>query len=132
MHGLDKIAAQDGHAGPHGQQDPGSPAARRDRETAVMGFDLPGLLAARRDQGYELHARHMNPQLPRMLHAIGFDKVYERADGCYLYDRDGDCYLDYLSGFGVFALGRNHPVIRRALGDVLDGGFADMAARPAR
>ena len=50
-----------------------------DLQTALMGFDLPGLLAARRGEGYELHARYLNPQLPRMLHAIGFDKVYERA-----------------------------------------------------
>ena len=92
-----------------------------------MGFDLPGLVATRRDQGYELHARHLNPQLPRMLHAIGFDKVYERGEGCYLYDRDGRRYLDYLSGFGVFAVGRNHPVVRRALTDVLDGELADLA-----
>jgi ornithine--oxo-acid transaminase len=106
---------------------PGLPGGCRDRETSVMGFDLPALLAARRDQGYELHARHLNPQLPRMLHAIGFDKVYERGEGCYLYDRDGSRYLDYLSGFGVFAVGRNHPVVRRSLNDVLDGGLADMA-----
>src|SRR6202044_2018813 len=67
------------------------------------------------------------PQLPRMLHAIGFDKVYERGEGCHLYDRDGRRYLDYLSGFGVFAVGRNHPVVRRALTDVLDGELADLA-----
>ena len=92
-----------------------------------MGFDLPGLLAARRGQGYELHARYLNPQLPRMLHAIGFDKVYERAEDAYLYDRAGDRYADFLAGFGVFALGRNHPVVRGALQDVLDGELADMA-----
>ena len=38
-----------------------------------------------------------------MLHAIGFDKVYERAEGAYLYDADGNQYADFLSGFGVFA-----------------------------
>src|SRR6266487_1026281 len=92
-----------------------------------MGFDLPSLLAARRGQGYELHARYLNPQLPRMLHAIGFDKVYERGEGAYLYDADGNRYADFLAGFGVFAVGRNHPVVRRALRDVLDGGLADMA-----
>jgi len=92
----------------------------------MMGFDLAGLLAARRGQGYELHARYLNPQLPRMLHAIGFDKVYERAEGAYLYDREGNRYADFLAGFGVFGLGRNHPVVRRALRDVLDGELADM------
>ncbi len=91
-----------------------------------MGFDLPGLLAARDGEGYELHARYLNPQLARMLHTIGFDRVYERAEGCYLYDRDGQRYADFLSGFGVFALGRNHPVVRKALHDMLDGERADL------
>jgi ornithine--oxo-acid transaminase len=91
-----------------------------------MGFDLPGLLAANDGRGYELHARYLNPQLARMLHTIGFDKVYERADGSYLYDRDGDRYLDFLSGFGVFALGHNHPVVRKALHDMLDRELADL------
>ncbi|HWG64688.1 MAG TPA: aspartate aminotransferase family protein [Streptosporangiaceae bacterium] len=91
-----------------------------------MGFDLPSQLTARRGQGYGLHARLLNPQLPRMLHAIGFDRVYERGEGAYLYDTDGNAYLDFLAGFGVFGVGRNHPVVRRALHDVLDGELADM------
>jgi ornithine--oxo-acid transaminase len=91
-----------------------------------MGFDLPGLLAGRRGQGYELHTRYLNPQLPRMLHAIGFDKVYERAEGAYLYDRDGNRYADFLAGFGVFGVGRNHPVVRGALHSMLDAELADM------
>jgi ornithine--oxo-acid transaminase len=91
-----------------------------------MGFDLPGLVTGRRGQGFELHARYLNPQLPRMLHTIGFDKVYERAEGAYLWDRDGNRYVDFLAGFGVFAAGRNHPVIRKALHDVLDAELADL------
>jgi ornithine--oxo-acid transaminase len=91
-----------------------------------MGFDLPGLVAGRRGQGYELHARYLNPQLPRMLHAIGFDQVYERAEGAYLYDRDGHRYADFLAGFGVFGVGRNNPVVRQALHSVLDAELADM------
>ena len=91
-----------------------------------MGFDLPGLLAERSGQGYELHARYLNPQRPRMLHAIGFDKVYERAEGAYLYDTEGRRYADFLSGFGVFGVGHNHPVVRKALHDVLDAELASM------
>jgi ornithine--oxo-acid transaminase len=91
-----------------------------------MGFDLPSLLTARRGEGYDLHARYLNPQLPRTLHAIGFDKVYERAEGTYLYDRDGNRYADFLAGFGVFGVGHNHPVVRKALRDVLDGELADL------
>jgi ornithine--oxo-acid transaminase len=91
-----------------------------------MEFDVPGLVAGRRGQGYELTARYLNPQLPRMLHTIGFDRVYERAEGAYLWDRDGNRYADFLAGFGVFAAGRNHPVIRKALHDVLDAELADL------
>jgi acetylornithine/succinyldiaminopimelate/putrescine aminotransferase len=61
-----------------------------------------------------------------MLHAIGFDKSYERAEGAYLYDGDGRRYADFLAGFGVYAVGRNHPVVRKALHDMLDAELADM------
>jgi ornithine--oxo-acid transaminase len=60
-----------------------------------------------------------------VLHAIGFDQVYQRAEGAYLYDTDGNAYVDFLAGFGVFAAGRNHPVIRQALHDALDAELAD-------
>ncbi|HEV2451459.1 MAG TPA: aspartate aminotransferase family protein [Streptosporangiaceae bacterium] len=91
-----------------------------------MDFDLRGLLAERSGQGYELSARYLNPQLSRMLRTIGFDRVYEKAEGGYLYDRDGNKYADFLTGFGVFGMGRNHPVIRQALHDMLDAELADL------
>ncbi len=89
-------------------------------------FDLGEVLRTRGPQRYELHRRYLNPQLPRMLHAIGFDKIYTRAQGAYLYDDDGHDYLDMLAGFGVFALGRHHPDVRQAMHDVLDAGLADL------
>ena len=92
----------------------------------MTGFDLTGLLAERGTERYELHARHLNHQLPRMLHTIGFDKVYERAEGAYFWDTEGQDYLDMLAGFGVMGLGRHHPVVRQALHDVLDASLADL------
>ncbi len=89
-------------------------------------FDLSQILRDQGPQRYELHRRYLNPQLPRMLHAIGFDKVYTRAEGAYLYDADGNDYLDMLAGFGVFALGRHQPEVRQAVHDVVDAGLADL------
>jgi ornithine--oxo-acid transaminase len=89
-------------------------------------FDLAALLSQRGDERYQLHARYGNPQLPRMLHAIGFDKVYTRAEGAYLYEADGTRYLDMLAGFGVFALGRHNPVVRQAIQDAMDADLADL------
>ena len=89
-----------------------------------MGFDLGAELAAVRGQGYEMHGRYLNPQMPRTLHTIGFDKDYVRGEGAYLYDTEGNAYADFLAGFGVFAAGRSHPVIKKALHDALDADFA--------
>jgi acetylornithine/succinyldiaminopimelate/putrescine aminotransferase len=89
-------------------------------------FDLRKLLADRARERYELHARHLNHQLPRMLHTIGFDKMYERAEGAHFWDAEGHDYLDMLAGFGVMGLGRHHPVVRRALHDVLDLDLPDL------
>ena len=85
-----------------------------------------GLLEQRGGEGYRLQSRYVNAQVPRMLHAIGFDKDFVRAEGPYYWDSDGNRYLDMLAGFGVHALGRNHPAIRAALREVLDAGLPDM------
>ncbi|MEU2155150.1 aspartate aminotransferase family protein [Streptomyces sp. NPDC019396] len=90
------------------------------------GFDLGRLLAERGGERYELHGRYLNHQLPRMLRTIGFDKVYERGEGAYFWDTDGNDYLDMLAGFGVMGLGRHHPVVRKALHDVLDASLPDL------
>ncbi|HEY3089122.1 MAG TPA: aspartate aminotransferase family protein [Jatrophihabitantaceae bacterium] len=92
----------------------------------MASFDLAALIAQRGDERYDLQSRYVNPQLSRTLHTIGFDKIYRRAEGAYLYDDAGIEYLDMLAGFGVFALGRHHPVVRQAIHDVIDLGLADL------
>ncbi len=105
---------------------PAAPALAGPATSGGKGFDLGALLAERGAERYELHARHLNHQLPRMLHTIGFDKVYERAEGAHFWDAEGHDYLDMLAGFGVMGLGRHHPVVRKALHDVLDASLADL------
>ena len=91
-----------------------------------MPFDLEDSLRARGAEKYDLFERHLNGQLVRVLRTIGFDVDYRRGEGAYLYDAEGRRYLDHLSGFGVFVMGRNHPAIAAALKQVLDGGLAGM------
>ncbi|MGH9295816.1 MAG: aminotransferase class III-fold pyridoxal phosphate-dependent enzyme, partial [Acidimicrobiales bacterium] len=85
-----------------------------------MSFDLHAVLDARRGENFRLHQEYLNPQLAKVLRTVGFDRFYERGEGCYLYDRDGARYLDFLSGFGVYALGRSHPAVKKALQDALE------------
>lgn len=66
-----------------------------------------------------LHARTINPQFVRMLRVLGFDRAWVRGENEYLYDAEGERYLDLLGGFGMYALGRNDPRIREALIEAL-------------
>jgi acetylornithine aminotransferase len=39
----------------------------------------------------------------------------ERGEGCYLYDRNGNRYLDFFGGLAVNALGYNHPRVKDSI-----------------
>ena len=91
-----------------------------------MGLDIAGLFAERESERYGLHTRHLNEQMVRVLKTIGYDVGFRTGRGAYLYDRDGAEYLDLLSGWGVFALGRNHPAIRDALKNALDADLPNL------
>src|SRR5438093_4455365 len=83
-----------------------------------MAFDLKEIVAARLGENYQLHERHVNPTLVAAQRVIGFDKVYARAEGAYLYDMDNQAYPDVLRGYSVFNIGRNHPMVLQAIRDV--------------
>lgn len=91
-----------------------------------MTRDFAALFAAHEAERYAMHSRHLNEQMVRVLRTIGYDVGFTRAAGPYLYDRAGARYLDLLSGFGVFALGRNHPKLRDALKSVLDAELPNL------
>jgi ornithine--oxo-acid transaminase len=81
--------------------------------------DFDGWLKEQAGRQYELHDQHINSSFVKMLKTIGFNKGYVRGEGPYLWDAEGNKYLDLLTGWGVFALGRNHPKVRAILQQVL-------------
>jgi ornithine--oxo-acid transaminase len=92
----------------------------------LVTFDLAALMADRHGENLDLHTRFMNPQLVNVLTTIGFDRRYLRGEGSYLIDDRGVRTLDFLSGFGVYALGRSHPVVKDALHQALDADLANL------
>ncbi len=88
-------------------------------------FSIKAILSEQSDR-FQNHLDFMNPQLPKVLKTLGFDKRYVRAEGSYLWDQDGNRYLDFLSGYGVFNLGRYHPVIMKTMRDMLDAQDANL------
>ncbi|MDO8461877.1 MAG: aspartate aminotransferase family protein [Deltaproteobacteria bacterium] len=85
-----------------------------------MPFSLKELLANRVTENHQLFEKYVNPQFVRVLRTIGFDKTYTRAEGCYLYDDQGEAYLDFLAGYGAFNIGRNHPAIKNVIREALE------------
>jgi ornithine--oxo-acid transaminase len=77
------------------------------------------LLASRTGEELALNDRHLNPQMGRILRTLGFDKVWVGGEGAHLIDSGGARYLDLFGGYGVFAIGRNHPAAIAAVQDVM-------------
>ena len=96
-----------------------------------MGFDLQTVLDAHKGENFDRYRRFINPQLVRVLSSIGFDRYYTKAEGAYLFDADGNRYLDFLAGFGVFGLGRGHPIIKKALHDAIDADLPNLVQMDA-
>ena len=85
-----------------------------------MSGELAELLRARSGEALDLHAEYVNPQMVRVLRTIGFDRDWARTEGAYLYDADGERYLDWLGGFGMFNVGRNNPRVRDWLVEAME------------
>ena len=107
---------------------PSSPAPNDGKRPAL---DIRALMKKHEGRNYELHAEHVNPANARTLKTIGFDRCYVRAEGPYLWDVKGEKYLDMLSGYGVFGLGRNHPDVRRVLTEFMQADYPSLVKMEA-
>ncbi|MFI5037434.1 MAG: aspartate aminotransferase family protein, partial [Solirubrobacterales bacterium] len=76
-------------------------------------------LSRRTGEEMALNDRFLNPQMGRILRTLGFDKVWSGGEGAHLIDSDGERYLDMFGGYGVFAIGRNHPEAIAAIEEVM-------------
>jgi ornithine--oxo-acid transaminase len=96
------------------------------REVPETELDIVSLFTNREPERYTLHSRYMNEMMVRVLQTIGYDIGLRSGLGQYLFDRSGARYLDLLSGWGVFGIGRNHPKLRAALTSVLAMDFPNL------
>ncbi len=84
------------------------------------------LLERRAGEEMALNDRYLNPQMGRILRTLGFDQRWVGGDRSHLIAANGERYLDLICGYGVFALGRNHPEVMAAIEDVLAAGTANL------
>ncbi|HEX6481948.1 MAG TPA: glutamate-1-semialdehyde 2,1-aminomutase [Ktedonobacteraceae bacterium] len=68
----------------------------------------------------------------RAFRAVGGDPLFiDYASGPYLYDVDGNRYLDYVQSWGPMILGHAHPTVLQAVTNAATRGFSFGAPTPA-
>jgi glutamate-1-semialdehyde 2,1-aminomutase len=59
----------------------------------------------------------------RAFRSVGLTPPFvAKADGCRIYDADGNAYIDYVGSWGPMILGHRHPAVLDAIRQVLDRG----------
>ncbi len=86
-----------------------------------------GLTSRRLSETAFERAQHLMPggvnSPARAFGAVGGTPLFfDRADGAYLFDLDGNRYIDYIGSWGPMILGHRHPAVIAALEEALTRG----------
>jgi glutamate-1-semialdehyde 2,1-aminomutase len=61
----------------------------------------------------------------RAFNGVGGTPIFfEKADGAYAFDVDGNKYIDYVGSWGPMILGHNHPSIKNAVLKAVENGLS--------
>lgn len=63
----------------------------------------------------KLYRDYINPDLARVMRVTGLGTVEDHASGCYVWDNEGNKFLDMAGGYGVFCVGHSHPHVIEAV-----------------
>ena len=59
----------------------------------------------------------------RAFRAVGGEPIFiQKANGAYLYDEDGNSYIELINSWGPMILGHNHSMIREAVIKAMENG----------
>lgn len=61
----------------------------------------------------------------RAFKSVGGEPFFSaRADGPYLWDVEGKCYIDFVGSWGPMIVGHNHPAVRAAVAKAIENGLS--------
>jgi glutamate-1-semialdehyde 2,1-aminomutase len=59
----------------------------------------------------------------RACKAVGTKPVFiDHAEGCMIFDEDGNGYIDYIGSWGPMILGHSHPAVVEAISSIIESG----------
>lgn len=68
----------------------------------------------------------LNPTLAKILKTFMLDKKYTRGQGCYLWDTEGNQYLDFIAQYGAVPFGYNPDFVWDKLNEVREQGLPSL------
>ena len=80
--------------------------------------DMKTLVEQQLIEADQLGRKFVHPKLSAMFDLAGMKAYFHRAEGQYLYDAEGNRFLDFLSSGGVQFLGRCNKKVQQAVADV--------------
>ncbi|NOU63250.1 aminotransferase class III-fold pyridoxal phosphate-dependent enzyme [Paenibacillus sp. LMG 31461] len=83
------------------------------------GYELSNIGDISSAEVFELHRRYLNSGYVKMMDLMDYGRVFYKADGCILEDKEGREYLDMMGGYGSLNLGHNHPAILQSLNELI-------------
>jgi len=79
------------------------------------------------DEVENLYANFSNAYLPDLYGKFSFGReIVERAEGPYLYTKNGERLIDFTGGLGVANMGHNHPRILAVRKRFLDKNYTEI------
>ena len=107
------------------------------RFVSDLAYDLSPNQLMRHDRSHSIfqRAKQLMPggvnSPARAFGAVGGEPiVIERGEGAYLFDVDGNRYIDYIGSWGPMILGHGHPRVREAIHRAVDQGLSFGAPTP--
>jgi putrescine aminotransferase len=79
-----------------------------------------GLLNKNQEEIVQLYGKLIDPSKARIMSDTGLGHVEERREGIYVWDKDGQQYIDCRDDAGVYNVGRRNPRLIRKLKESLD------------
>jgi len=92
----------------------------------MSSFDLNSIVEKFGPNSGPEYAEHLNSRFYDLLRLTGFDRRFVRGHGAHLFDEQDTTYLDCIGGYACAAIGRNHPVLRDALEQVLSSDIPSL------
>jgi putrescine aminotransferase len=75
----------------------------------------------------KLYKKYSNIKIPDIYYKFSFGKkIFLKAKGCFLFDKNNNKYFDFTGGLGVANFGHNHPKILKTRIDFQKNNFTEI------